>query len=147
MAPVKPYGGPTRKLVLGIDVGTTYSGISYAILDPGEVPKIQGVTRYVRHSLRHCVVADAAVYRFPGQENAAGDSKIPTILYYRADGTVHSAGAEAAVPGIELDAEDEDLFLSKWCVLSSPLLLATLSLPFALGSSSIFVPSTSTPMK
>ncbi|RPD70094.1 hypothetical protein L226DRAFT_256752 [Lentinus tigrinus ALCF2SS1-7] len=96
MAPLKPYAGPVRKLVLGIDVGTTYSGISYAILDPGEVPKIQGVTR------------------FPGQENAAGDSKIPTILYYRPDGTVHSAGAEAAVPGIELDAEDEDLFLSKW---------------------------------
>ncbi|KAI0708754.1 hypothetical protein C8T65DRAFT_740136 [Cerioporus squamosus] len=96
MAPVKPYVGTTRKLALGIDVGTTYSGISYAILDPGEIPKIQGVTR------------------FPGQENAAGDSKIPTILYYRPDGTVHSAGAEAAVPGIELDAEDEDLFLSKW---------------------------------
>ncbi|TFK78529.1 hypothetical protein K466DRAFT_606901, partial [Polyporus arcularius HHB13444] len=95
MAPASPYSGPLRKLVLGIDVGTTYSGISYAILDPGEVPKIQGVTR------------------FPGQENAAGDSKIPTILYYRPDGTVHSAGAEAAVPGIELDAEDEDLFLSK----------------------------------
>lgn len=54
------------------------------------------------------------LHSFPGQENAAGDSKIPTILYYRPDGTVHSAGAEAAVPGIELDAEDEDLFLSKW---------------------------------
>ena len=47
MAPFKPYAGPARKLVLGIDVGTTYSGISYAILDPGEIPKIQGITRYL----------------------------------------------------------------------------------------------------
>ena len=46
MAPTQPYSGRTRKLVLGFDVGTTYSGIGYAILDPGEVPKIQCVTRY-----------------------------------------------------------------------------------------------------
>ena len=44
--PLSRYSGYTRKLVLAFDVGTTYSGIGYAILDPGEVPKIQGVTRY-----------------------------------------------------------------------------------------------------
>ena len=43
----KPYHGRLRGLVVAFDVGTTYSGISYAILDPGEVPKIQGVTRFV----------------------------------------------------------------------------------------------------
>ena len=47
MTPPRPYSGPLRKLVLAFDVGTTYSGIAYAILDPGEVPKIQGVTRRV----------------------------------------------------------------------------------------------------
>lgn len=41
----KPYSGLKRKLVLGIDVGTTYSGVSYILLDPGEVPNIQNVTR------------------------------------------------------------------------------------------------------
>lgn len=41
----QPYHGLLRKLVLAFDVGTTYSGISYSILDPGEVPKILGVTR------------------------------------------------------------------------------------------------------
>ncbi|KAI0750422.1 hypothetical protein C8Q74DRAFT_368077 [Fomes fomentarius] len=96
MAPRTAYAGLVRKLVLGIDVGTTYSGVSYAILDPGEIPQIQWVTRY------------------PGQENAAGDSKIPSILYYRPDGTLHSAGAEAAVPGIELEAEDENLIFVQW---------------------------------
>ena len=50
MPALSPYTGPVRKLVLGIDVGTTYSGIAYSILDPGEVPKIQSITRYVDHS-------------------------------------------------------------------------------------------------
>ena len=41
----KPYTGSIRSLVLALDVGTTFSGVSYAILEPGEVPKIHGVTR------------------------------------------------------------------------------------------------------
>ncbi|KAH9847715.1 hypothetical protein C2E23DRAFT_484151 [Lenzites betulinus] len=96
MAPLQPYQGPARKLVVAMDIGTTYSGVAYAILDPGEIPKIQGLTR------------------FPGQESAAGDSKIPSILYYRRDGTVYAIGAEAALPGIELEAEDEDLVHVEW---------------------------------
>ena len=36
-----------RSLAIALDVGTTFSGVSYAILEPGEVPKIHGVTRYV----------------------------------------------------------------------------------------------------
>ncbi|KAI0773051.1 hypothetical protein BD413DRAFT_656213 [Trametes elegans] len=96
MTPLQPYQGSVRKLVMAMDIGTTFSGVAYAILDPGEAPKIQGITR------------------FPGQENAAGDSKIPSILYYRRDGTVHSIGAEAAQPGMELEAEDEDLVFVEW---------------------------------
>jgi hypothetical protein len=41
----QPYHGSRRGLVLAFDVGTTYSGISYSLLDPGEVPQIKGVTR------------------------------------------------------------------------------------------------------
>ncbi|KAI0656113.1 hypothetical protein C8Q70DRAFT_391425 [Cubamyces menziesii] len=96
MTSLQKYQGDVRKLVVAIDVGTTYSGVAYAVLDPGVVPNIQGVKR------------------FPGQENMAGDSKIPSILYYRRDGTMHSAGAEAAQPGMELEAEDEDLQLVSW---------------------------------
>ncbi|RPD55189.1 hypothetical protein L226DRAFT_493295 [Lentinus tigrinus ALCF2SS1-7] len=96
MPSLQRYSGTVRKLVLGIDVGTTYSGIAYAILDPGEVPQILGITR------------------FPGQEDHAGDSKIPSILYYRRDGSVHSAGAQAAAPGMDLVAEDEDLIFVEW---------------------------------
>ncbi|KAI0367127.1 hypothetical protein BV20DRAFT_1123769 [Pilatotrama ljubarskyi] len=91
----QPYKGLVRKLVLGIDVGTTYSGVAYAILDPGEVPKIEDVRRY------------------PGQEHF-GSTKIPSILYYYPDGTVHSVGAEAAQPCIDFEAEQEGLIFVDW---------------------------------
>lgn len=42
----KAYGGSVRSLVLALDIGTTFSGVSYAILEPGEIPNIHGVTRY-----------------------------------------------------------------------------------------------------
>ncbi|CAA7263111.1 unnamed protein product [Cyclocybe aegerita] len=62
-----PYKGTRRKLVLAFDVGTTYSGISYSILDPGRVPEVKGVTR------------------FPAHEQTNGSSKIPTLIYYNED--------------------------------------------------------------
>ena len=39
------YSGLSRKLVVALDIGTTFSGAAYALLDPGEVPRIQAVTR------------------------------------------------------------------------------------------------------
>ncbi|KAI0690376.1 hypothetical protein BC835DRAFT_1417868 [Cytidiella melzeri] len=94
MPALKPYGGYVRKLVLSFDIGTTFSGVGYAILDPGEVPKVQAVTR------------------FPGQEN--GDAKIPTILYYTEGGEVVAAGAEARTASLELIEEDEDVIFVEW---------------------------------
>ncbi|KDR69801.1 hypothetical protein GALMADRAFT_145198 [Galerina marginata CBS 339.88] len=91
-----PYQGPQRKLVLAFDVGTTFSGISYSILDPGEVPEIRGVTRY------------------PAQEHVGGDSKIPTIVYYDKQGKVRAVGAEAMREGIEDQAEDEEWTKAEW---------------------------------
>ncbi|KAI9060676.1 hypothetical protein FKP32DRAFT_1577821 [Trametes sanguinea] len=85
----KPYAGTTRSLVIALDVGTTFSGVSYAILEPGEVPKIHGVTR------------------FPGQEHVAGNSKIPSIMYYDDQGLMKAAGAEAESASIVAQAEDE----------------------------------------
>ena len=41
------YSGPSRKLVVALDIGTTFSGAAYAFLDPGKVPRIQSVTRRV----------------------------------------------------------------------------------------------------
>ncbi|KAG6857419.1 hypothetical protein H0H87_004781 [Tephrocybe sp. NHM501043] len=85
----KPYSGLTRSLVIAVDVGTTFSGVSYAILEPGEIPKIHGVTR------------------FPGQEHVAGNSKIPSIIYYDKHGKIMAAGAEADTSSVVAQAEDE----------------------------------------
>lgn len=46
MPNLQPYDGPT-KLVLAFDIGTALSGISYCILERGQVPEINGVTRRV----------------------------------------------------------------------------------------------------
>ncbi|PPQ91717.1 hypothetical protein CVT25_012858 [Psilocybe cyanescens] len=85
----KPYSGLSRSLVIAIDVGTTFSGVSYAILEPGEIPKIHGVTR------------------FPGQEHVAGNSKIPSVIYYDRNGNIMAAGAEADTSSVTAQAEDD----------------------------------------
>ncbi|KAF8331234.1 hypothetical protein F5887DRAFT_917458, partial [Amanita rubescens] len=69
----KPYTGTRRKLVVAFDVGTTFSGASYSILDPGQSPEIRGVS---------------------GQQKVAGDSKIPSVVCYDEDGTVVAVGSE-----------------------------------------------------
>ncbi|KAG1846570.1 hypothetical protein DFJ58DRAFT_705635 [Suillus subalutaceus] len=98
MLPRQPYRGSVRKLVLAFDVGTTYSAISYCILDPGEVPKIEPVTRY------------------PAQEHSGGNSKIPSILYYDSNGTVRAIGAEARQEHIVERAEEEGWTKLEWFV-------------------------------
>ncbi|KAG9312272.1 hypothetical protein JVU11DRAFT_7575 [Chiua virens] len=96
MSPREPYGGRSRKLVLAFDVGTTYSGVSYCILDPGEVPKILGVSRY------------------PAQEHVGGDNKIPSILYYDRQGVLKAVGAEALQQHIIDQAEEENWVKLEW---------------------------------
>ncbi|KAG2116940.1 hypothetical protein DEU56DRAFT_895704 [Suillus clintonianus] len=96
MLPREPYKGSTRKLVLAFDVGTTFSGVSYCMLDPGEVPVIRGVARY------------------PAQEHVGGDSKIPSILYYDLQGDVRAVGAEALQENIIEQAENEGWVKLEW---------------------------------
>ena len=69
------FHGRGRKLVLAFDVGTTYSGISYrcanlqtqfgrhslihnwySVLDPGVIPEIKGVTRWIETALSTLIV-------------------------------------------------------------------------------------------
>jgi hypothetical protein len=45
MPPGKPYNGFQKKLIIAFDVGTTFSGVSYVVLIPRELPLIQGVTK------------------------------------------------------------------------------------------------------
>ncbi|KAG2737503.1 hypothetical protein P692DRAFT_20663011, partial [Suillus brevipes Sb2] len=96
MLPREPYKGTTRKLVLAFDVGTTFSGVSYCMLDPGEVPVIRGVARY------------------PAQDHVGGDCKIPSILYYDLQGDVRAVGAEALQEHVIEQAEDEGWVKLAW---------------------------------
>ena len=51
------YSGRFRKLVVVLDIGTTFGGAAYALLDPGEVPQIKPVTKYVSYPTSHQVTA------------------------------------------------------------------------------------------
>ncbi|KIJ17542.1 hypothetical protein PAXINDRAFT_9487 [Paxillus involutus ATCC 200175] len=92
----QPYQGPALKLVLAFDVGTTYSGVSYSILDPGEPPIISWVTR------------------FPATGHVGGNSKIPSIVYYDKEGTAQAFGSEALQESIIEKAEDEGWVKLEW---------------------------------
>jgi hypothetical protein len=44
-----PYSGETRKLVVAIDVGTTFTAASFCILEPGQEPQFVEVWIYLKH--------------------------------------------------------------------------------------------------
>ncbi|KIJ97286.1 hypothetical protein K443DRAFT_133881 [Laccaria amethystina LaAM-08-1] len=82
----KPYHGSIRKLVLAFDVGTTCSGISFCILNPGKIPEVISVTR------------------FPGNN---GILKVPTVIYYDCNGKVQAVGAETMSESVYESAKAE----------------------------------------
>ncbi|KAJ7157455.1 hypothetical protein C8R46DRAFT_1178680 [Mycena filopes] len=90
------YSGSARKLVLGIDIGTTFSGMSFCLLDPGRIPEILPVTRY------------------PAQDHVAGDSKLPSIVYYNRLGIPMAYGAEALQESVVEKAETEGWEKAEW---------------------------------
>ncbi|CUA77246.1 Heat shock 70 kDa protein 12B [Homo sapiens] [Rhizoctonia solani] len=84
-----------NKVVVGIDIGTTQSGVAFAFLEKGQEQQIQRVTDW------------------PGQEaqNLAG--KVPTLVWYDTEKEAVSFGAEALSPKAEEDAEDNGWQLAK----------------------------------
>ncbi|KAK0184554.1 hypothetical protein F5146DRAFT_1145410 [Armillaria mellea] len=84
-----PYSGDSRKLLLAFDLGTTYSGVSYSILDPDIPPTIQPVTRY------------------PSLEGTGSNAKIPTVICYDQTGRMRAAGAEAMSENVNDKIEEE----------------------------------------
>ena len=51
MPNLKPYTGDA-KLVMALDIGTTFTHISFCILERGQVPVIKKVTKQVLYFLR-----------------------------------------------------------------------------------------------
>ncbi|KAJ7463971.1 hypothetical protein FB451DRAFT_1264345 [Mycena latifolia] len=85
-----------RGLVIGFDVGTTFSGVSYSILEPGQVPVIRSITR------------------FPGQEHVGGDSKVPTAIFYSLDGIIQAEGAATTLAANVDKADEQKWQLAQW---------------------------------
>ncbi|KAJ7511443.1 hypothetical protein B0H11DRAFT_1955116 [Mycena galericulata] len=96
MARRTAFSGAVRKLVLGIDIGTTYAGMSYCLLEPGKIPNILPVTR------------------FPAQDHVGGDSKVPSVIYYDGLGRARALGAEALQESVVEQAADEGWVKSEW---------------------------------
>ncbi|CAE6466422.1 unnamed protein product [Rhizoctonia solani] len=76
------------KIVLGIDIGTTYSGVAFTYLSRGSDQLLHRVDRW------------------PGQEGQNFSGKIPTIIWYDSDGRARLFGAEALMPDVQDEAED-----------------------------------------
>ncbi|KAM6493703.1 hypothetical protein JOM56_010064 [Amanita muscaria] len=92
----KPYSGTEKSLVIGIDVGTTLSGVSYAVLEPGKVPRINPVVR------------------FSGQREERPDSKVPSVVCYDQDGHVLAAGPETDYELNPILSEIEGVRRAEW---------------------------------
>ncbi|KAF8713398.1 ATP binding, partial [Rhizoctonia solani] len=90
-----PWDGPS-KIVIGIDIGSTQSGVAFAFLQQGAKQSIHRVTQW------------------PGQESQNLHGKVPTILWYDSTQKAVSFGAEALTPQAEEDAEDGQWKLAKY---------------------------------
>lgn len=85
----KPYDSVER-LILAMDIGTTNTAVSFIHAYPGRRVEVKMVAKW------------------PGQEEAVGDSKIPTIVAYR-NGEPIAFGAEA-----QEYLGDEEYTIAKW---------------------------------
>ncbi|CEH13496.1 hypothetical protein CBOM_01416 [Ceraceosorus bombacis] len=88
-----PYQGE-RQLIISIDLGTTYSGASYCILEPGKKPRIEDCRAY------------------PGQ--ASGLSKVPSVVTYDAEGNARFFGAEAEGPEADVVLDEGGSQIRWW---------------------------------
>lgn len=77
-------------------------------------------------------------HRFPGQEHVAGNSKIPSVIYYDKSGKLMAAGAEAESNSILAQAEDEQWIKAELYAFSPPPPLMFTSHP---ASNSVYAPA------
>ncbi|ELU37938.1 hypothetical protein AG1IA_08033 [Rhizoctonia solani AG-1 IA] len=91
----EPWKGES-KIILGIDLGTTHSAVSFAYLYQGDRQVVRRVTKW------------------PGQEAHKDHSKIPTLVYYDKDNEPQCFGAEAVTLEKRDQAEEEGWSLAKY---------------------------------
>ncbi|KAJ7675457.1 hypothetical protein B0H17DRAFT_1182843 [Mycena rosella] len=89
-----PYAGAARKLICAVDVGTTFTAISFCLLQPGSIPKFEEILRW--------------------PQQATPDAKVPSVLYYDKDGKPKAFGAETEDEDIVIEAEDNGWVKAEW---------------------------------
>ncbi|KAJ7262662.1 hypothetical protein B0H12DRAFT_304137 [Mycena haematopus] len=89
-----PYSGPARKLVVSIDVGTTFTATSFCLLQPGNVPKFEEILRWPKQ--------------------ATPDAKVPSVLYYDRLGNARALGAETEDEDTIIEAEENGWIKVEW---------------------------------
>ncbi|CAE6420069.1 unnamed protein product [Rhizoctonia solani] len=89
----EPWEGES-KIIVGIDIGTTQSGVAVTFLETGDQPKIHRIVKW------------------PGQEERDQQGKIPTVIWYDTNKAV-SFGAEALTHLSEEQADDNDWVLAQ----------------------------------
>ncbi|KAG8955790.1 hypothetical protein FRC03_011053 [Tulasnella sp. 419] len=92
----QPYRGTELTLAIAIDFGITFSGTSWALLEPEQIPNIIDVSGY------------------EGQEFQASSTKVPTVIYYDAQGVVKAVGGEIYDPELTTKAEEERWTRVEW---------------------------------
>lgn len=73
-----------------------------SILDPGRVPKVEGVTRFPSHE----------------EGRILSLSKVPSVLYYDSEGNLKAVGAETLAESVKQAAHDEQWTKVEWYVRS-----------------------------
>ncbi|KAJ7153012.1 hypothetical protein C8R46DRAFT_1121030 [Mycena filopes] len=89
-----PYAGTARKLIISIDVGTTFTATSFCLLQPGNVPKFEEILRWPKQG--------------------TPDAKVPSVLYYDSDGNPRAFGAETEDDDTIIEAEENGWFRAEW---------------------------------
>jgi molecular chaperone DnaK (HSP70) len=83
-----PWDGPS-KIAIGIDIGTTQSGVAFAYLQEGRSWRFSTTGSHVFiHFLTIYIGAEQTIHRvtqWPGQESHNQHGKIPTVVWYDAD--------------------------------------------------------------
>ncbi|KII84793.1 hypothetical protein PLICRDRAFT_701534 [Plicaturopsis crispa FD-325 SS-3] len=90
----EPYAGSSRKLIISIDIGTTFTAASFCILQPGKVAKFEEVLRWPKQ--------------------ATPDAKVPSVLYYDKAGNPRAFGAETEDEDMKMEAESHEWFKAAW---------------------------------
>ncbi|KAJ1310673.1 hypothetical protein OPQ81_009200 [Rhizoctonia solani] len=122
----EPWDGEP-KLILGVDLGTTHSAVSFLYLYKGDRQVVRRVSNW------------------PGQDAHKSHSKIPTLIYYDKDNRPRCFGAEALTLENRDRAEEEGWELAKFFKLHlhpqsmrSQDRLTLYPLPFGVSLSKIY---------